>query len=86
MLITCVGMQLKPLKIAVFVPNMDKKRVSIGQKLKPFYFIIITCFERVINVFLFFPSEISCVSKIKYFNAVMAYAAMCFYICFEFFP
>ena len=30
MLITCVAMQLKPLKIAVFVPNMDKKRVSIG--------------------------------------------------------
>ena len=58
-------------------------------KSKSFYFIIVTCFERVVNVFLFFvmfflpkrviSSEISCVSKVKYLNAVMAYAAMVFF-------
>ena len=91
MLITFVAIQLKPLKIAIFGPNLGKKKGKHRPrpKSKSFYFIIVTCLERVVNVFLFFvmfflpkrviSSEISWVSKIKYLNAVMAYAAMVFF-------
>ena len=56
MLITFVAIQLKPQKIAIFGPNLGKKKGKHRPrpKSKSFYFIIVTCFERVVNVFLFF--------------------------------